>query len=56
MNVDDVPLVMQPKWVVDILRFDVDPSVAGSRLTFHNFKCNDGFIQHTSQRGCEAIT
>ncbi len=46
MNVDDVPLVMQPQWVLDHLQFGVHPSVANSRLTFHNFKCSDYMIQH----------
>ncbi|KAF8323572.1 hypothetical protein F5887DRAFT_1290598 [Amanita rubescens] len=46
MNVDDVPLVMQPQWVLDHLQFDVHPSVANSRLTFHNFKCSDYMVQH----------
>jgi hypothetical protein len=45
MNVDDVPLVMQPQWVLDHLQFGVYPSVANSRLTFHNFTCNDYLVQ-----------
>ena len=41
MNVNDVALDMQPQWILDHLQFDVHPSVANSRLTFHNFKCRD---------------
>ncbi|KAF8346781.1 hypothetical protein F5887DRAFT_1271369 [Amanita rubescens] len=46
MNVDDVPLVMQPQWVLDHLQFAEHPSVANSRLTFHNFTCNDYMVRH----------
>ena len=46
MNVDDVPLVMQPQWVLDHLQFGVHPSVANSRLTFHNFNCSDYLVQY----------
>jgi hypothetical protein len=45
MNVDDVPLIMQPDWVVDHLQFAVHPSVANRRLTFHNFSCSDYLVQ-----------
>ena len=46
MNVNDVALDMQPQWILDHLQFDVHPSVANSRLTFHNFKCSDFMVQH----------
>ena len=42
MNVDDVPLVMQPH---GIIQFAVHPSVASSRLTFHNFSCSDPVVE-----------
>src|SRR6266576_5251526 len=45
MNVDDVPLVMQHRTIVDHLQFAVHPSVANSRLTFHNFSCSDYLVQ-----------
>ena len=45
MNVDNVPLDMQPQWILDHLQFDVHSSVANSRLTFHNFKCSDFMVQ-----------
>jgi len=45
MNVNDMPLVMQPHWVVKHLQFAVHPSVAKSCLTFHNFSCSDFIIQ-----------
>ncbi|KAF8345752.1 hypothetical protein F5887DRAFT_1061647 [Amanita rubescens] len=45
MNVNDVPLVMQHPSIVDHLQFAVHPSVANSRLTFHNFSCSDPLVQ-----------
>ncbi|EDR14543.1 uncharacterized protein LACBIDRAFT_321675 [Laccaria bicolor S238N-H82] len=45
MNVDDVPLAMQHPVVLDGLHYAVHPSVANSRLTFHNFSCSDNVIQ-----------
>lgn len=45
LNLDDVPLNMQREWILDILQFSVDPSVANSRLTFHNFNCSDFVVQ-----------
>jgi hypothetical protein len=48
MNVDDVPLVMQHRMIVDHLQFAVRPSVANSRLTFHNFSCSDYLVQFVS--------
>lgn len=55
MNVDDVPLVMQPQWVLDHLQFGVDPSVANSRLTFHNFSCSDYLVQHIVPHNSVAV-
>ncbi|KAF8716083.1 hypothetical protein AX14_012436 [Amanita brunnescens Koide BX004] len=55
MNVDDVPLDMQPQWVLDHLQFDVDPSVANSRLAFHNFKCSDFMVQHLVPHNSVAV-
>lgn len=45
MNVDDVPLVMQHHVIVELLQFAVHPSVANSRLTFHNFSCSDPVVE-----------
>ena len=55
MNVDDVPLVMQPQWILDHLQFDVHPSIADSRLTFHNFSCSDFLVQHIVPHNSVAV-
>jgi hypothetical protein len=44
MHVNDVPLAMQNDPVVGLLQFAVHPSVANSRLTFHNFSCSDELV------------
>ncbi|KAF8338530.1 hypothetical protein F5887DRAFT_1273085 [Amanita rubescens] len=55
MNVDDVPLVMQPQWVLDHLQFGVHPSVSNSRLTLHNFTCSDYMVQYISPHNSVAM-
>ncbi|EDR10389.1 uncharacterized protein LACBIDRAFT_317243 [Laccaria bicolor S238N-H82] len=46
MNVNDVPLAMQSDTIVGLLQFAVHPSLANSRLTFHNFSCSDPLVDH----------
>ena len=55
MNVDDVPLVMQHPALLDDLHFAVHPSVANSRLTFHNFSCRDKVIQFIAPHNVVAV-
>ena len=55
MNVGDVPLVRQPQLVLDHLEFDVHPSLANSRLTFHNFNCSDYLVQYIVPHNSVAV-
>ena len=55
MNVDDVPLAMQNDAIVDLLQFAVHPSVANSRLTFHNFSCSDRVVHFLVPHNSAAV-
>ncbi|KAK2464730.1 hypothetical protein APHAL10511_003306 [Amanita phalloides] len=46
---------MQPQWVLDHLQFGVHPSLATSRLTFHNFNCSDYMVQHIVPHNSVAV-
>jgi hypothetical protein len=55
MNVNDVPLVMQNDLIVGLLQFAVHPSVANSRLAFHNFSCSDPVLHFLVPHNSAAV-
>jgi hypothetical protein len=52
MNVDDVPLVMQPRWVLDHLQIRC---ASISRLSCHNFTCSDYMVQYIVPHNSVAV-